>query len=317
VKKLNKIAFVFPGQGSQSVGMGKDLYDSYPVAKAVFEEADKALGFSISDMCFNGPEEDLRKTFNTQPAILTVSIAFYRVLTEQGVKPDIVAGHSLGEYSALVAAGALSFSDAVQLVRKRGQFMQEAVPLGEGSMAAVMGMDRSEVIRICELAQAETGPVQAVNFNCPGQIVIAGKTHAVERAIELLKAAGAKRAVPLPVSAPFHSSLMKPAAERLAAELDKITVNNAQIPVVANVNGQILDAAATIKKSLIDQAASPVLWEDCVAQIVNSDAAVFVEVGPGKVLTGFTKKIAKEIGTLNVEDIASLEKTLDYFKEVR
>lgn len=314
---MNNIAFVFPGQGSQSVGMGKELYDNYPVAKAVFDEADKALGFSITDMCFNGPEEELRKTFNTQPAILTMSIACFRILQEKGVMPSVVAGHSLGEYSALVAAGALTFTDAVQLVRKRGQFMQEAVPLGEGSMAAVMGMERSEVIRICQQAQAEVGAVQAVNFNCPGQIVIAGTTAAVDKAIELLKAAGAKRAIPLPVSAPFHSTLLKPAAVRLAGELEKIIVSDAQIPVVANVNGKAVQQAAAIKQSLVDQAASPVLWEDCVASIIDTGATTFIEVGPGKVLTGFTKKIAKEAVTLNIEDIASLEKTLDYFKEVR
>lgn len=314
---MNNIAFVFPGQGSQSVGMGKELYDNYAAAKAIFDEADKALGFSITDMCFNGPEEELRKTFNTQPAILTMSIACFRVLQEKGITPSVVAGHSLGEYSALVAAGALTFSDAVQLVRKRGQFMQEAVPLGEGSMAAVLGMERSEVVRLCEQAQAEVGAVQAVNFNCPGQIVIAGATAAVDRAVELLKAAGAKRAVPLPVSAPFHSTLLKPAAVRLAGELDKIVVSDAQIPVMANVSGKAVQQAAAIKQSLVDQAASPVLWEDCVASIIDTGAKIFVEVGPGKVLTGFTKKIAKEADTLNVEDIASLEKTLDYFKEVR
>jgi len=314
---LNNIAIVFPGQGSQSVGMGKELYDNYSAARSIFDEADNALGFSITDMCFNGPEEELRKTINTQPAILTMSIACYRVLQENGFQPSIVAGHSLGEYSALVAAGALTFSDAVRLVRKRGQFMQEAVPLGEGSMAAVMGMERGEVIRICQQAQAEIGDVQAVNFNCPGQIVIAGTTSAVDRAIELLKAAGAKRAISLPVSAPFHSTLMKPAAVKLASELEKISVSDAYIPVVANITGQPVQTASIIKQSLVDQAASPVLWEDCVASIVEAGATTFIEVGPGKVLTGFTKKIAKEAVTLNVEDISSLEKTLDYFKEVR
>lgn len=313
---MKEIAFIFPGQGSQSVGMGKELYERFPAAKAVFDAADAALGFSITDMCFNGPEEELRKTFNTQPAILTVSIACYEVLKEHGIVPSIVAGHSLGEYSALVAAGALSFSDAVQLVRKRGQFMQDAVPLGEGSMAAVLGLDRPTVTEICQKAEAEFGPVQAVNFNCPGQIVIAGKKDAVEKAAEMLKAAGAKRAVMLPVSAPFHSTLMKPAAERLEAELQAITVNDASIPVVANVNGQIITDGEEIKVSLVKQADNPVEWEECIAEIVRSGAKTLVEVGPGKVLTALTKKITKETENLNVEDLASLEKNLDYFKEV-
>ncbi|AIF51611.1 ACP S-malonyltransferase [Pelosinus sp. UFO1] len=314
---MKKIAFVFPGQGSQSIGMGKELYERFPVAKAVFDAADEALGFSITNMCFNGPEDELRKTVNTQPAILTVSIALYQVLKENGLTPNIVAGHSLGEYSALVAAGALSFSDAVQLVRKRGLFMQEAVPLGEGSMAAILGSERQLVVEICEKAQAEFGSVQAVNFNCPGQIVIAGKTLAVEKATEMLKAAGAKRAVILPVSAPFHSTLMKPAAEKLAVELSKITINDASIPVVANINGQAITNRQEIEVSLVKQADHPVEWEDCVAEIINFGATTFVEVGPGKVLSSFTKKIAKEIDNLNVEDSSSLEKTLDYFKEVR
>ncbi|MBP2625673.1 MAG: malonyl CoA-acyl carrier protein transacylase [Firmicutes bacterium] len=313
---MKKIAFIFPGQGSQTVGMGKELYERFDVAKAVFDAADEALGFSITNMCFNGPEDELRKTFNTQPAILTVSIACYEVLKEHGIMPDIVAGHSLGEYSALVAAGALSFADAVQLVRKRGQLMQEAVPLGEGSMAAILGLERQIVIDICQKAQAEFGAVQAVNFNCPGQIVIAGKKEAVEKAAEMLKEAGAKRAIMLPVSAPFHSTLMKPAAEKLALELSAITVSDAMIPVVANINGQIITNGQEIEKSLVKQADHPVEWEECMAQIIKSGASAFVEVGPGKVLSALTKKITKEVDNLNVEDSISLEKTLDYFKEV-
>ena len=314
---MSKSAFLFPGQGSQSVGMGKELADNFSVARQVFEEADQALGFSISNLCFEGPEEELRKTVNTQPAILTVSVATLRVLQQAGISFDITAGHSLGEYSALVAAGVLDFADAVRLVNKRGQYMQEAVPLGEGAMAAVMGMEREKVVEICAEVEKEAGAVQAVNFNCPGQIVIAGKTAAVEKAAAALKAAGAKRAIMLPVSAPFHSTLLQPAAGKLALELDKVSFREPKLPVVANVTGKISTNSAEIKQLLVTQAANPVLWEDCVATVAAYGATVSVEIGPGKVLTGFTKKIAPEIATFNVEDMESLQKTLDYFKEVR
>ena len=231
---MSKIAFVFPGQGSQTVGMCKDLYDNYTCARKVFEAADEALGFSISDMCFNGPEDQLRLTFNTQPAILTASVACAEVLKENGLNCEVAAGHSLGEYSALVLAGALDFADAVRIVRKRGQFMQEAVPVGEGSMAAVLGLESDKIVDICRTVEAECGEaVQAVNFNCPGQVVIAGAVGAVDKALAALKEAGAKRAVLLPVSAPFHSTLMQPASKRLAEVFETVAFHDAKIPVVA------------------------------------------------------------------------------------
>ena len=302
---MSKIAFVFPGQGSQTVGMCKDLYDNYTCARKVFEAADEALGFSISDMCFNGPEDQLRLTFNTQPAILTASVACAEVLKENGLSCEVAAGHSLGEYSALVLAGALDFADAVRIVRKRGQFMQEAVPVGEGSMAAVLGLESDKIIDICRTVEAECGEaVQAVNFNCPGQVVIAGSVGAVDKALAALKE-------------PFHSTLMQPASKRLAEVFETITFHDAKIPVVANVTATEVTKGEEIKESLIRQAAMPVLWETSVIHMIAGGVDTFVEVGPGKVLSGFTKKIAKGMAALNVEDEASLEKTLAYFKEVR
>lgn len=314
---MMKKAFVFPGQGAQKVGMVKDLYDAYPVVKQLFEEADDALGFSLTKLCFEGPDEELMKTYNTQPAILTASTACCRVLEQEGVTPDITAGHSLGEYSALVAAGALTFADAVKTVRLRGQFMQEAVPLGEGAMAAILGLDDDKIKEVCAAIEAKGGVVQAVNFNCPGQTVIAGQTKAVQEAADAMKEAGARRAVMLHVSAPFHSTLMEPAAKRLAEVLDDITIADAKIPVVANVNAQMETKAADIKEHLIKQAASPVLWIDCTKTMQAFGAETFVEVGPGKTLCGFNRKIDRKIKSENVEDIPSLKKTLEFFQEVR
>lgn len=313
---MSKVAFVFPGQGSQTVGMCKAFYDEYAVARQVFEEADEALGFSITKMCFEGPESDLRLTYNTQPAILTASTACAAVLKEKGISCDVAAGHSLGEYSALVNTGALAFADAVRIVRKRGQFMQEAVPVGEGSMAAVLGLESDKIVEVCQAVETEGGEaVQAVNFNCPGQVVIAGAVNAVNKAVEALKAAGAKRAVLLPVSAPFHSSLMQPASERLAEVLAPIEIKDITIPVVANVTAKEVTSGAEIKELLIKQAAMPVLWETSVRNMVADGVDTFVEVGPGKVLTGFTKKIAKGLPALNIEDPASLEKVLANFEK--
>lgn len=309
-----KTAFVFPGQGSQKVGMLKDLYEAYPIVRERFAQADEALGYSISQLCFEGPDTELVKTANTQPAILTASVACYEILKEKGFTPDIVGGHSLGEYSALVAAGVLDFKDAVYVVHKRGEYMQEAVPLGEGAMAAILALPREEVVRICAEVNDTVGSVQAVNFNCPGQIVIAGATKAVEVAAQKMKEAGAKRAVMLPVSAPFHSRLMEPAAKRLQEELNKIEVKNAQTPVVANITGEILTDGATIKAALVKQAAAPVLWEDCVATMVDFGVTRFVEVGPGKVLTGFTKKINKAMELANVEDESSLASAIAFLQ---
>lgn len=297
--------------------MGKDLFEQYDVAKRLFAEADEALGYSIKDMCFEGPADDLKLTANTQPAILTVSVIVNEILKEHGVQPDVAGGHSLGEYSALVAAGVLSFQDAVALVHKRGQYMQEAVPVGEGGMAAIIGLDDEVIAAACEKATKEAGEVQPVNFNCPGQTVIAGTTHGVEKAVEELKAAGAKKAVVLPVSAPFHSTLMKPAAEKLAAELDKVAIHDAAFPVVSNFTGELETKAEEIKANLVAQADHPVRWIACVKTMQAFGADTFVEAGPGKTLCGFNRRIDRSLKSLNVENLESLQKTLDYLKEVR
>ena len=307
---MSKTAFIFPGQGAQAVGMGKDFYDNFDAARKLFDEADDALGYSISRMCFEGSEDDLKLTANTQPAILVVSVIIGELLKSEGVSVEVAGGHSLGEYSALVVAGSLKFRDAVVLVHKRGKFMQEAVPVGEGAMAAIIGLDDATIIKIC--AEASTvGEVQAVNFNCPGQTVIAGKVDGVEAAVEKLKVAGAKKAVILPVSAPFHSTLMAPAAKKLALELDKVELLDASFPITANINGELETSAATIKSNLVAQADHPVKWIACVESMKNFGAETFIECGPGKTLCGFNRRIDKKIHSLNVEDIDSLKKTLD------
>ena len=306
---MGKIAFIFPGQGAQFVGMGKDLYENFSIAKNLFDEADDALGYSIKKICFEGSEDDLKLTANTQPAILVVSVIISEILKSEGIYPEVAGGHSLGEYSALVAADSIKFADAVVLVHKRGTFMQEAVPVGEGSMAAIIGLDEKIIVDTCNKI-SETDEVQAVNFNCPGQIVIAGKVRGVEKAVEILKSAGAKKSVILPVSAPFHSTLMKPAAIKLSAELDKISISDAKFPVAANFNGNLQNSADEIKSNLVAQADNPVKWIDCV----NFGAEIFVECGPGKTLSNFNKRIDKKIKSLNAENVETLQKTLDALK---
>ena len=307
---MQKLAFIFPGQGSQSVGMGKDLADNFPVARQIFEEADAALGYKISDLCFNGPEEKLKLTEITQPAILTVSVASYRVLQEKGVSPAMVAGHSLGEYSAHVAAGTISFADAVRTVRSRGRYMQEAVPVGVGAMAAILGMAPDAVAAVCnEAAQGEV--CQPANINSPEQIVISGSKGAVQRAAELAKERGAKRAVMLQVSAPFHCALMHPAEERLAADLEKLAFNDPRVPVVTNIDGVAKDSATASRDALIRQVTGAVQWVRCMQTMIAAGVENFVEVGPGKVLCGLVRQIDRSKSCVNVEDDASLLKCLE------
>jgi len=307
---MGKVAFLFPGQASQYPGMGKELADSYPVARAVFEEADKALGFAISKICFEGTEDELRLTANTQPAILTVSVAAYRVLADKGIMPDFVAGHSLGEYSALVAVGALKFADAVRLVRKRGTYMQEAVPMGVGGMAAIMGLSPAVVQDVCKRA-AENEVCAPANLNSPEQTVISGHASAVKRAVEIASQSGAKRAVVLAVSAPFHSALMMPAQEKLEKDLRATAMNFLQVPLVTNVDADTIRKGDEAREALIRQVTMPVRWEESMRMLLDEGVNTFVEVGPGKVLTGLMRQIERSVASLNVEDEKSLLGTLD------
>ena len=306
-----KIAFLFPGQGSQAVGMGRELARRFPIAAQTFAEADEALSFPLSKLCFEGPEEDLRLTENTQPAILTVSVAAARVLAEHGVVPALAAGHSLGEWSAHVAAGTLSFSDAVRAVKARGRAMQLAVPAGQGAMAAILSLEADKVAEACREVVIETGlVVAAANFNSPGQTVISGALAAVEKASALAKAKGARRAVMLPVSAPFHCALMQPAQEEVARVLATLQLADPRIPVAANVTGEFVTSAAAASDALVHQVTGAVRWVDCMQALKAAGADLFIEVGPGKVLCGLLKQIDPALKSLNVQDAASLEKTL-------
>lgn len=311
---MKKIALMFPGQGSQTVGMSKDLYDHYDLVKSLFETANDVLGFNMKQLMFEGPQEKLTETENAQPALLLSSVAAFKLLEKQGVAPSMVVGHSLGEYSALVAAGAIDVEEALPLVQKRGQLMEEAYPSGQGTMAAVLGMDAAAINAVLsDVSDEETA--QIANLNCPGQIVISGSKQGVEEASEKLKSAGAKRVIPLNVSGPFHSRLMAPASKVFSETLNKISFSNAQVPVYANVTAQAVKDADTIKNLLIEQLYSPVRFHESVENIIDENIDAIVEVGTGKVLSGLVKKINRRTKTFQVNDQASFEKFMHWFKE--
>lgn len=304
---MGKIAFVFPGQGAQTVGMGKDIYEHDVDARVILEQANEALGFSITELMFNGPDTELKQTANTQPALLTVSVAFLKLIEKSGLKADYVAGHSLGEYSALVAAGVLSFEDAVRTVRARGQFMEQAVPGGQGAMAAVLGAEREALKQLCAQITSEGKLVELANMNCPGQIVVSGSVEGVNEVVARGKEIGAKRVIPLEVSGPFHSSLMEKAAIALREELEKLTMQDASIPVIANVTAEPVSSAAQITTLLEQQVCAPVLWEDSVKKLIELGVDTFVEIGSGSVLTGLIKKIDRNVTTVTINSLESLQ----------
>lgn len=312
---MTKLAIVFPGQGSQYAGMGKGFYDEFACARAVFEEANSALGYDISALCFNGPASELDRTENTQPALLTVSTAAFKVLEEKtGLRPDLMAGHSLGEYTALVAAGAIAFADAVRLVHMRGRFMQDAVPAGTGKMAAILGLDAEEVAAICVAASTEGSVAVPANINSPQQIVISGHAAAIEKAETLAKEKGARRVIPLQVSAPSHSPLMEGAAKKLSEELYKITLKTLSVPVITNVEAEPVTDASVIATLLTRQLTNPVRWVEIIKRMKKEGVTRIIEVGPGRVLTGLIKRIEPEIETFNLDGPADIDRLLDAVK---
>ncbi|AYD41329.1 [acyl-carrier-protein] S-malonyltransferase [Clostridium fermenticellae] len=310
---MGKIAFLFPGQGAQYVGMGKELYDNIDVCKNIFDKADEALNFSISKMCFDGPKSALDITENTQPAVLTMSIAVLKALLQKGIKADITAGLSLGEYSALVASGVLDFKEAVQLVKKRGKYMQEAVPVGIGAMAAIIGLDEETLRMVCEKCSSY-GIVEIANLNCPGQIAIAGEEKAVELACEKAKENGARKTVKLSVSGPFHTSMLRPAADKLEKELQNIQLQKFNIPVITNVTGEIINSIDDVKPYLKKQVMSTVLFEKTIRNMIDMGIDTFVEVGPGKALSGFVKRVDRKLTILNIQDLSTLEGAIEKLK---